>query len=139
MTPADALRHYFGHSSFRGGQKAAINSILNGHSTLALFPTGAGKSLTYQLPALLLPGTTVVVSPLIALMKDQVGTLRAKGIAAAQLDSTLSPDARRHTEDDFSSGRLKLLYVAPERFASDAFRRRLSSTQLSLLAIDEAH
>ena len=139
MTPADALRHYFGHSSFRGGQEAAINAILNGHSTHALFPTGAGKSLTYPLPALLLPGTTVVVSPLIALMKDQVGTLRSKGIAAAQLDSTLSPDARRQTEDDFSSGRLKLLYVAPERFASDAFRRRLTSTQLSLLAIDEAH
>lgn len=116
-----------------------MQALLAGRSTLAVFPTGGGKSLCYQLPALLLDGLTLVVSPLIALMKDQVDVLRARGISAARLDSTLDAAEVAEIFDGMTSGALKLLYVAPERFVSEAFMARLKRADVSLLAIDEAH
>ena len=137
--PQKALRKYFGHDSFRGGQEVVIGSILSDRSALAVFPTGGGKSLCYQLPALLLDGLTLVVSPLIALMKDQVDSLVAKGIPAARLDSTLSADETNKLYRRLENNEIKLLYVAPERLANEKFRTRLAKTPLALLAIDEAH
>ena len=108
-------------------------ALLAGHSAAAVFPTGGGKSLCYQLPALELPGLTLVVSPLIALMKDQIDMLQARGIAAARLDSTLCADEHRSTMQSVRDGALKLLYVAPERFNNERFRERLShNTDLTL-------
>ena len=135
----EALVRSFGFSSFRGGQEAVVEALVAGHSSLALFPTGAGKSLCYQLPALLREGTALVISPLIALMKDQVESLRRRGIAAARLDSTLSPAELGQLYGDMSEGRLKLLYIAPERLANETFISRLKQMKISLLAIDEAH
>lgn len=135
----EALQKHFGHAGFREGQRRVIRTLLEGRNALAIFPTGAGKSLCYQLPALLLEGLTIVVSPLIALMKDQVDTLRKRGIASARLDSTLSADETAEVFESIASGALKLLYVAPERFSSEAFLSRLRKTPPCLLAIDEAH
>jgi len=133
------LLENFGHTAFREGQEKVIQALLEGRSALAIFPTGGGKSLCYQLPALLMDGLTLVISPLIALMKDQVEALRARGIAAARLDSTLSANEASQVFADMKSGRLKLLYIAPERLMSESFMERLSRTKISLLAIDEAH
>ena len=116
-----------------------VRALLDGRSALAVFPTGGGKSLCYQLPALLLDGLTLIVSPLIALMRDQVDTLTAKGISAARLDSTLDADQIRDVYARLDAGTLKLLYVAPERFANEAFRQRLKRLPIQLIAIDEAH
>jgi ATP-dependent DNA helicase RecQ len=139
MDPREALRRHFGHEEFRPGQEAAISRLLPGRSVLALFPTGAGKSLCYQLPALLLDGLALVVSPLIALMKDQVESLRARGIAAARLDSTLSREETEAVHREMESGGLRLLYVSPERLANEGFRRRLGRCRVVLFAVDEAH
>ena len=109
----DALKTHFGHEAFREGQRRVIEILLEGRHALAIFPTGAGKSLCYQLPAVLLDGLTVVVSPLIALMKDQVDALKKRGIAAARLDSTLTADGTAEVLDSIVSGSLELLYVAP--------------------------
>ena len=133
------LKQYFGHDAFREGQEQVIEALLAGRSSLAVFPTGGGKSLCYQLPALLMEGLTLVISPLIALMKDQVEALRAKNIAAARLDSTLSADEVSQVLSDMRSGRLRLLYIAPERLMSESFMDRLSRVKISLLAIDESH
>ena len=133
------LLRLFGHEQFRPGQDEVVRALLAGRSALAVFPTGGGKSLCYQLPALLLDGLTLVVSPLIALMKDQVDVLRAKGIAAARLDSTLTAAEVAQIFEVMTSGQLKLLYVAPERFVSEAFMAKLKRSSVSLLAIDEAH
>ncbi|WP_406693787.1 ATP-dependent DNA helicase RecQ [Singulisphaera sp. Ch08] len=133
------LQETFGFTQFRDGQEPAISALLQGRPVLAVFPTGAGKSLCYQLPALLLDGLTVVVSPLIALMKDQVDFLVRRGVAAARLDSTLEPIEARRIFDDLRADRLKLLYVAPERLASERFFQTLSKTNVALLAVDEAH
>ncbi len=103
-----------------------MEHLLAGHSSAAVFPTGAGKSLCYQLPALLLPGVTLVVSPLIALMKDQIDALTARGIAAQQLDSTLSADAYRQVMAQLRNGELRMLYVAPERFNNERFREAMA-------------
>jgi len=132
-----ALRAVFGFEDFRGVQPAVIERVLAGRSTLAVMPTGAGKSLTYQLPATMLPGTCVVVSPLIALMHDQLRAARVNGIAAATLTSA---DADwRETQDAFRAGALDLLYVAPERASQQGFRDMLASARIALFAIDEAH
>ncbi len=134
-----ALRDHFGHDAFRAGQEPVIRALLDGRSALAVFPTGGGKSLCYQLPALLLDGLTLVVSPLIALMKDQVDALTARGIPAARLDSTLAPDELCALYARLDSGALKLLYIAPERFSNDGFRQRIKRLPIQLVAIDEAH
>ncbi len=133
------LERSFGHASFRAGQEQVIESLLAGRSALALFPTGAGKSLCYQLPGLLLDGLTVVISPLIALMKDQVESLQSRGIAAARLDSSLTPDEAAGVYESIRSGRLKLLYIAPERLTNEQFVARLARTKIAMMAVDEAH
>ena len=135
----DALRGHFGFEQFLPGQREVIEHLLAGRSAVAVFPTGAGKSLCFQLPALLFEGVTLVVSPLIALMKDQIDALTARGIAAARLDSTLSLDQYRDVMRRVRNGRLRLLYVAPERFQNERFREVLEHTQVSLFAVDEAH
>ncbi|NNM30357.1 MAG: RecQ family ATP-dependent DNA helicase, partial [Akkermansiaceae bacterium] len=139
MDLRDALQDHFGFPAFRDGQEEIIEILLAGRPALAVFPTGGGKSICYQLPAVLLEGLTLVVSPLIALMKDQVDALQERGIAAARLDSTLTAEEAMEIYDRMRTGRLKLLYVAPERLANENFRARLASTRVSLLAIDEAH
>jgi ATP-dependent DNA helicase RecQ len=139
MDLMDALRTHFGHDAFRDGQEDVIHALLDGESALALFPTGAGKSLCYQLPAVLLEGTAFIISPLIALMKDQVDALRARGIAAARLDSSLTAEETQRVYADLREGKLKLLYVAPERLSGETFLERLRRVKISLLAIDEAH
>lgn len=133
------LRERFGFDEFRLGQEEVIEHLLAGHSAAAVFPTGGGKSLCYQLPALLLPGLTLVVSPLVALMKDQIDALQRRGVAAARLDSTLTADQYRDVMEQVRSGELRLLYVAPERFANERFRQSLRGQQISLFAVDEAH
>jgi ATP-dependent DNA helicase RecQ len=135
----DALQQTFGHAGFRLGQEAVVQAVLDGRDVLAVMPTGAGKSLGYQLPAVLLPGVTLVVSPLIALMKDQVDDLTRRGIPAAALHSLLSPGERRDAMEAARNGRLKLLYVAPERFASEVFLRMLPELSVARFAVDEAH
>jgi len=139
QTPLHVLRERFGFDAFRPGQAAVIDHLLAGRSALAVFPTGSGKSLCYQLPALLLDGLTVVVSPLIALMKDQTDFLQARGIAAARLDSSVSRETFAAIQDALRAGTLKLLYVAPERFSNERFLARLKTLKIDLLVIDEAH
>ena len=138
MAPAiETLRRVFGFDSFRGVQAKVVERVLAGRRTLAVMPTGAGKSLTYQLPAVMLEGTCVVVSPLIALMHDQLRAAEAVGIRAATLTSV--DENRAETIERFRSGQLDLLYVAPERASGEGFRNLLASAKLSLFAIDEAH
>jgi ATP-dependent DNA helicase RecQ len=134
-----ALHERFGLRAFRPGQRDAALAVLQGRDLVAVMPTGAGKSLCFQLPALLLDGTTIVVSPLIALMKDQVDGLRARGIAAAALHSGLAPHERAAVEGELAAGRLDLLYVAPERLGSAAFRDALRRISPARLVVDEAH
>src|SRR5207249_10018350 len=121
-----ALHEHFGHTAFRAGQEDLVRAVVEGHDVLAVMPTGSGKSLGFQLPAILLPGTTLVVSPLIALMKDQVDELNRRGIRAAAVHSLILADARRNALDAARDGRLRLLYVAPERFASEPSLRLLA-------------
>lgn len=135
----DVLAGRFGFTSFRPGQQQVVEALLAGRSALAVFPTGAGKSLCYQLPALVLDGVTVVVSPLIALMKDQIDFLAGLGVAAARLDSSLSAAEARDVSDRLRAGSLKLLYVAPERFNNERFLAELERTTIALFAVDEAH
>lgn len=139
--PKEILKHYFGYDDFRMHQQQAVNNMLHGRDTFVLMPTGGGKSLCYQVPALALEGTAVVVSPLIALMKDQVDALRANGVAAAYLNSTVSNAEQQNVFRALQTGHLKLLYVAPEKLTSDggAFLSFLSSINISLFAVDEAH
>jgi len=130
------LKSRFGYDSFRPGQEAAIDAILSGRDTLAVMPTGAGKSLCYQIPALLLPGMTIVISPLISLMKDQVQALRETGCTAAFLNSSLNESEYMYTMTEIHYGRIKLLYIAPERLRRlDVFR----SADIPLVVVDEAH
>jgi len=133
------LHRHFGYASFRTGQEALVRAVLDGHDVLAVMPTGSGKSLGFQLPAIVLPGTTLVVSPLISLMKDQVDELNRRGIRAAALHSLLSTDARREALEAARQGALRLLYVAPERFASEYFVGLMSGLPIARFVIDEAH
>jgi RecQ family ATP-dependent DNA helicase len=135
----EALRTNFGHGDFRPGQEAIIRSVLSGRPTVAILPTGGGKSLCYQLPAMLLEGTTVVASPLVALMKDQVDALAARGIPATFVNSSLREDERRDRQARIAAGELRLVYVAPERFRSSSFRNAIAGVRVPLFAIDEAH
>jgi len=134
-----ALEQHFGFADFQPGQRAVIEHLMAARSAAAVFPTGGGKSLCYQLPALLLPGVTVVVSPLIALMKDQIDALARRGIAASRLDSSLDAAEVRTVMAKLRSGELRLLYVAPERFNNERFRAAMAGIHISLFAIDEAH
>jgi ATP-dependent DNA helicase RecQ len=133
------LQEHFGFTRMRPGQQEVIQHLLNGHSAAAIFPTGSGKSLCYQLPALLLPGVTLVVSPLIALMKDQIDALAQRGINARRLDSSLGAEEYREVMGQLRNGGLRLLYVAPERFNNERFRENLRRVRISLFAVDEAH
>ena len=139
MTAQELLKKYFGYETFRGFQKEVIDTVLEGRDALVLMPTGGGKSVCYQIPALMKEGVAVVISPLIALMKDQVDMLRDVGIAAAALNSTLTADEAKTVYRDLESGRLKLLYVAPERLVKPATLNLLSKLPVSLFAVDEAH
>jgi ATP-dependent DNA helicase RecQ len=140
--PADALgalRRVFGYDSFRAAQQEVIEHVMAGGDALVLMPTGGGKSLCYQIPALIRPGTGVVVSPLIALMQDQVDALTALGLRAGFLNSTQDPGERRMVESAFLAGQLDLLYLAPERLRAESALRLLDRGRISLFAIDEAH
>ncbi|MDR2528712.1 MAG: DNA helicase RecQ [Synergistaceae bacterium] len=137
--PLDILKDVFGYTSFRKGQSAIIERILEGRDTLGVMPTGAGKSLCYQIPALTLGGLAVVVSPLISLMKDQVDALRQAGIAAAALNSSMKWDETRKILDSVRREEISLLYVAPERFENEAFRDLFKTLDARLFVIDEAH
>ena len=141
LTPArGVLREVFGYSEFRPGQPEVIAAVLAGRDTLAVMPTGGGKSICYQVPALLFPDRlTVVVSPLLALMKDQVDALRQAGVAAAAVNSTMPREEQGQVMQDALAGRIRLLYVAPERFGDGAFMSVLRRANVALLAVDEAH
>ena len=134
-----ALHRHFGHRTFRVGQEALVGAVVEGRDVLAVMPTGSGKSLGYQLPALLLPGTTLVVSPLISLMKDQVDELNRRGIRAAALHSMLPAGAPRRCLAAARDGALRLLYVAPERFASDRSCGCSRDVAVARFVVDEAH
>src|SRR5947209_4092499 len=136
--PADALPA-FGLTAFRHGQREVIESVLDGRATIAVLPTGAGKSLCYQLPAVALGRLSVVVSPLISLMKDQVDALTARGIAATFINSSVDPGEREARLKAAVRGELQLLYVAPERFRVPNFAAQLAKAQPGLFAVDEAH
>ena len=133
------LKRYFGYSTFRPLQKEIVSSILEGRDTFALLPTGAGKSICFQLPALLLPGITIVVSPLIALMQDQVENLIKKGISATLISSTLSTDEAEGRLELIKLHKYKVIYVAPERLVNKKFLRVCKSIDISLVVVDEAH
>jgi ATP-dependent DNA helicase RecQ len=137
--PETLLRDRFGLAEFRPGQREVIGALMSRGSALAVFPTGGGKSLCYQLPALAFEGVTVVVSPLIALMKDQIDYLQGRGIAAARLDSSLSATEARQVTDGLRDGSLRILYVAPERFNNERFLNELHRIRIALFAVDEAH
>ena len=133
------LKEVFGFDGFRAGQEVAVARLLAGRSVLTIFPTGSGKSLCYQLPAVLLDGLTLVVSPLIALMKDQLDFLLSRGVPAARLDSSLTREETIAVHEGLNADRLKLLYVSPERLGNERFLRSLQRRRISLLAVDEAH
>jgi len=133
------LETSFGFTQFRDGQEQTINQVINGQSSLAIFPTGSGKSLCYQLSALYLPHLTLVVSPLLALMKDQLSFLASKGIPAASIDSTLTSDQHKQVIKDVKNGQIKILMISVERFKNERFRQFISSVPVSQLVVDEAH
>ncbi|WP_341990240.1 DNA helicase RecQ [Azorhizobium sp. AG788] len=137
--PKDVLRHVFGYDSFRGPQAEIVQHLVEGGDALVLMPTGGGKSLCYQVPALVRPGTGIIISPLIALMHDQVQALRQLGVRAAALNSALQPGEARQVERAFALGELDMLYVAPERLFTDSFQTLLQGARIALFAIDEAH
>ena len=139
MTPHEILEKYFGFREFLDAQEEVITAITGGADALVVMPTGGGKSLCYQLPALLLEGTTVVVSPLIALMKDQVDALQRRGISATLINSSLGPDEQRERIRALARGEFKLVYIAPERFRSRSFLQALGQSTIALFAVDEAH
>ena len=138
-TASDILKQYFGYDRFRPGQGELVDAILSGRDTLGIMPTGAGKSLCYQLPLLMRPGYSIVVSPLISLMKDQVDSLRERGIPAAFVNTSVSSAEQFATLGDAANGKVKLLYVAPERFQTNSFRNFLRSNPPGALVVDEAH
>ncbi len=139
MNASDILKKYFGYDSFREGQEPIIQSILSGRDALAIMPTGAGKSLCYQVPALLLPGITLVISPLISLMQDQVKSLNEAGIHAAFINSSLTETQISKALDLASRGIYKIIYVAPERLESDRFMQFARNSKISMVTVDEAH
>ena len=137
--PRDLLASIFGFPGFRPGQEDIVDAVLAGRNTLAIMPTGGGKSLCYQVPAMAMPGICIVVTPLIALMKDQVETLNKKGIPAMALHSGLSRDNANELLEQALHGAFKLIYVSPERLATQNFRGYLPNLNIQLLVVDEAH
>jgi len=133
------LRDIFGHDQFRPGQQDVMEAVLRGINSLVVMPTGSGKSLCYQLPACVLDGITLVISPLIALMKDQVDGLLAKGIPTTFINSSISTREQRDRLFNMEMGQYKVVYIAPERFRSQAFCDAIANTKIGLLAIDAAH
>jgi ATP-dependent DNA helicase RecQ len=138
-SPIDVLKGIFGYASFRPGQEEIVNEVLSGRDVLGIMPTGAGKSICYQVPAILKGGVSVVISPLISLMKDQVDALRQNGVRAASINSSLSWDSVSDIFRAVRGGAVKLLYIAPERLDGDGFREFLSSIDVSMMVVDEAH
>ena len=138
-TPLDTLKTVFGYSSFRPHQEEIIEGVIEGGDAFVLMPTGGGKSLCYQVPALHRKGVAIVVSPLISLMKDQVDALKSNGVSGAQYNSSLGEKEARSTLTALHNGDLDLLYIAPERLMSEDFLERLKDIPVSLFAIDEAH
>ena len=139
MTKLEALEKYFGHTSFRPAQETVIDAILSGRDVLGVMPTGAGKSVCFQIPALLMSGVTLVISPLISLMKDQVAQLRHGNIPAAFINSSLTAQQYREVLRRVGNGQYKIIYVAPERLETEAFLKFALETDISLVAVDEAH
>lgn len=139
MGKQSLLKQYFGHTEFRPGQEALIDALMSGRDVLGVMPTGAGKSMCYQLPALLMPGVTLVVSPLISLMKDQVSSLSQAGIASAYINSTLTTAQYREVFRRAQAGAYKIIYIAPERLTTSDFLRFAEATKISMVAVDEAH
>ncbi|MFQ5632381.1 MAG: RecQ family ATP-dependent DNA helicase [bacterium] len=133
------LQKIFGFTAFRPGQREILEAVLDGKDALVIMPTGGGKSLCFQLPALIKPGITLVVSPLISLMKDQVDSLQMSGYPATFINSSLPANEQYARLEGMQSGKYKLVYVAPERFASAQFMDRIRDMEISLLAVDEAH
>lgn len=139
MEKLQLLREYFGHTSFRDGQEQAVDSLTNGRDVIAVMPTGAGKSVCYQLPAMMLPGVSLVISPLISLMKDQVEALKQSGIPAAYINSAMSQEEYQTVIREALKGRYKLIYVAPERLLTDGFLWFARNVTISMITVDEAH
>ncbi|HSJ36714.1 MAG TPA: DNA helicase RecQ [Planococcus sp. (in: firmicutes)] len=135
----ELLQTYFGYETFRTGQEQAISQVFEGSNSICVMPTGGGKSMCYQIPAMVMEGTTIVVSPLISLMKDQVDSLLAAGIPAAFINSSMDFDEVRETLNDVQRGAVKLLYIAPERLDSEMFLNELQGVHVPLIAVDEAH
>jgi ATP-dependent DNA helicase RecQ len=139
LRPEEVLKKFFGYDTFRAGQKEVVESILKGRDAFAVMPTGAGKSICYQIPAMMLPGVTLVVSPLISLMQDQVKSLNETGIPAAFINSSLSEKAFMETMNRARNGVYKIIYVAPERLINDGFRSFAAAVDISMVTVDEAH
>ena len=139
MEKLQLLREYFGHTSFRDGQEQAVDSLTNGRDVIAVMPTGAGKSVCYQLPAMMLPGVSLVISPLISLMKDQVEALKQSGISAAYINSAMSQEEYQTVIREALKGCYKLIYVAPERLLTDGFLWFARNVTISMITVDEAH
>ena len=137
--PQSVLMQYFGYSSFRQGQEEIIDKLLSGQDILAIMPTGAGKSLCYQVPALVMDGITLVISPLVSLMKDQVNALTAQGIRGAYLNRSLTDKQFDKALSNMSKGIYKIIYVAPERLTSQRFMNAVKQINISMIAVDEAH
>ncbi|MBQ5503606.1 MAG: RecQ family ATP-dependent DNA helicase, partial [Oscillospiraceae bacterium] len=139
MDKHTVLRDYFGYSDFRPGQEELIGAILSGRDAFGIMPTGGGKSICYQVPAMLLPGVTFVISPLISLMQDQVTALRQAGVPAAYINSSLSLEQLRTVFSNARAGKYKIVYVAPERLETESFARLADGLSVDLVAVDEAH
>ena len=139
MDKFQVLREFFGHESFRSGQEQLIDNILSGRDVLGIMPTGAGKSLCYQVPALMLRGITVVVSPLISLMKDQVSALVSAGVNAACINSAMTAQEYYDFFRRASAGEYRIIYAAPERLATEEFLRFAENTNIAMVTVDEAH
>ena len=137
--PQEILYKVFGYKTFRGKQQEIIEHILNGNDGLVLMPTGGGKSLCFQIPALCFEGITVVISPLIALMQDQVNALKQAGVRASVLNSTLNAEKSNLVEEQIFNNELELVYVSPERLNTEGFLNLLKKSKISIFAIDEAH
>ena len=139
MTPNEILKQYFGYDEFREGQSKLVDALINGRDAVGIMPTGAGKSLCYQVPAMLLPGITIVVSPLISLMRDQVQALAASGVPAAFINSSLTDSQYNRAMANARTGQYKIIYIAPERLLSPSMTELAQTLQISLIAVDEAH